>query len=117
MTYRLKATLLWLWISWLATACTTQTPLHIPESSPTMIEIYQRHAISTTPSRRDKNRGEGTLNGVDVPAPEAREIRNPVIHIYVFPHVSASDGLRLPGFWTSFGLYDRHRLQDTDPGD
>lgn len=117
MTYRLKATLLWLWISWLGAACTTQTPLHIPESSPTMIEIYQRHAIATTPSRRDKNRGEGTLSGVEALATEVREIQNPVIHMYVFPHVSASDGLRLPGFWTSFGLYDRIDPQPATAGE
>ena len=82
-----------------------------------MIEIYQRHAIVTTPSRGEKRRGEGTLSGVEESAPDAREIRNPVIHMYVFPHISASDGLRIPGFWTSFGLYDRNRPPDTDPGD
>ncbi len=82
-----------------------------------MIEIYQRHAISTTPARHEENQVGEMLNRLDASAAEIGVIRNPVIHMYVFPHLSASDGLRIPGFWTSFGLYDRNRPQDTDPGD
>ena len=74
-----------------------------------MLEIYQRHALATAEPRRSQPR---VRNGVDDPhATTAESIprRDPIIHVYVFPHVSTKDGLNVPGYWTSFRLYERHQ--------
>ena len=72
-----------------------------------MIEIYQRHALQTSPSGPNQVKVVDTVDAAYVPKAESTPIRSPVIHVYVYPHISGLDGLRVPGYWTSFRLEKR----------
>lgn len=69
-----------------------------------MIEIYQRHAlpVSTYPERTEE------LNELDTTQNKHEKAqlspRNPLIHVYVYPHTSTVVGVRIPGYWTAFQL-------------
>ena len=77
-----------------------------------MIEIYQRHAISTAPLEHGRRVQDGdAAGGVRTPIVESTSTRHPVIHVYVFPHVSRADGLSVPGYWTSLRLAERSEPQ------
>ncbi|MCY4096322.1 MAG: hypothetical protein OXG05_14505 [Gammaproteobacteria bacterium] len=87
-------------------SCTPQPPLVIPESTPSMIEIYQRHAFPSATGLGSEERRNSPLATHHVPKTETPLLTNAVIHMYVYPHVSTSDGIRIPGYWTSFQLYE-----------
>lgn len=75
-----------------------------------MIEIYQRHAlpVSTYPERTEEL---GELDTTQKKHEQAQlRPRNPVIHMYVYPHTSKVDGVRIPGYWTAIELDEREEL-------
>ena len=72
-----------------------------------MIEIYRRHTLPESMSIRDQQRHDDGISGVTAIPAASHRTRNPVIHMYVFPHRSKADGLWIPGYWTSFELYER----------
>lgn len=76
-----------------------------------MIEIYERHAISTAPRDGRPVQDGDAAGDVRTPIVESKPTQHPVIHVYVFPHVSRSDGLSVPGYWTSLRLAERHEPQ------
>ena len=76
-----------------------------------MIEIYQRHALPTAQHGRGRIQENEILENMHVPIAESTPVGNPIIHVYVFPHVSTADGLRVPGYWTSLRLFDRNEVR------
>lgn len=34
-------------------------------------------------------------------------LKNPFLVMYVFPHLNTVDGTPVPGYWTTFSLYDK----------
>lgn len=72
-----------------------------------MIEIYQRHALQTSPLGLNQAKVVETVDESHAPKAQSTPIRNPVIHVYVYPHISSLDGLRVPGYWTSFRLEEQ----------
>ena len=78
-----------------------------------MIEIYQRHAMPHSATIKDQQRREDLVSGVKRTPTTTHRTRNPVIHMYVFPHRSKADGFWIPGYWTSFQLYERPESSDT----
>lgn len=76
-----------------------------------MIEIYQRHAVPTvTPLNGAQQLAKGASSR-GLPSSESKDANNPVIHMYVYPHRSKADDLQIPGYWTSFPLYERFDSQ------
>ena len=73
-----------------------------------MIEIYQRHALRTAEPQRRQPREHDAVDDPHTTTAQSTPGRTPIIHVYVFPHVSAKDGLSVPGYWTSFRLHERH---------
>ncbi|MCY4129540.1 MAG: hypothetical protein OXG15_09935 [Gammaproteobacteria bacterium] len=89
----------------------------MPESTPTMIEIYQRHTVPTsTLKNRTQQLSEPTQSEQRTPL-ETPSMRFQIIHMYVFPHRSDEDDLRIPGYWTSFELLDRVESRANGSGD
>lgn len=76
-----------------------------------MLEIYQRHALPTAEPRRSQPRERNVVDDQHATTAESIPGRNPIIHVYVFPHHSTTDGLSVPGYWTSFRLDERHQPQ------
>lgn len=107
----LQTTLLWLLISVLVSGCASQAVIGIPKTSPTMTEIYQRHALPTSSAIPRQDQEVEMVEHDSATHRESNFVRNPVIHMYVFPHMSHSDGLRIPGYWTSFSLYKTDDLR------
>lgn len=77
-----------------------------------MIEIYQRHTIPTAPPGLEQVRDGEAVGEAHAPKAESTPLYVPVIHVYVFPRVPSADGLRVPGYWTSFRLYEQSESQD-----
>ena len=82
------------------------------EQGPTTLDIYMEHmnsASSTTPPKRiDVDRSLligpiGTERTISSEFP--RFLRNPTLHMYVFPHLATADQVPIPGYWTVFKLY------------
>lgn len=72
-----------------------------------MIEIYGRHALPTSMRPRSEKRGDDIASGELVISSETPLLMHPVLHMYVFPHLSKTDGVHIPGYWTSIELYER----------
>lgn len=72
-----------------------------------MIEIYGRHALPASIHPRREQHRDDIADGETVIPSETRSLRHPVLHMYVFPHQSKTDGVHIPGYWTSIELYER----------
>jgi len=107
-------------ISWLAGCASTESVF--PQDAPTMRETYDRHfealrgGGSPLPDRSGLERGledgKAALAGYTLAA--HREIDalfprlpNPTLVMYVYPHLAGADGVGVPGYATSFPLYER----------
>ena len=114
----LQITLLVASINLLGCASTKDTVL--PHDGPTMQTIYQSHmnalgsqdplALRTTLGTRPA--GDGTeglagysrdaFNELDVTFPR---LPNPILVMYVYPHLAADERVPIPGYATTFPLY------------
>ena len=93
----------------------------LPESGPTMIEIYEDHmggaGASALVEARAALRRPLAEAGIDDTAYtrtaeneiEALFVRlpNPDLVMYVFPHLATEEGLPVPGYTTVFPMYER----------
>lgn len=97
------------------TSCTKalQTGTPIPDSGPTISEIYDAHAARKGPFnavRRQLHDGDHGLHGYTRDVYDELSVRfprlpNPTIVMYVFPHLS-QEGTPVPGYSTMFPLYE-----------
>lgn len=106
-----KTLITFLWTSVLLSACAFQDAPVLQRTGPTTLEIYSEHM--------DK---PATLQGMapsvhvaedvdDTTADLAqfpRRLRNPTLHMYVFPHLATADQVPIPGYWTVFQLYKQN---------
>lgn len=100
----------WLWISALLAGCSAQSPLELPASAPTMLEIFERHAMADLGegSQRESDRSNKLeKEPLTAPATSSRRVR--VIHIYVYPHISPMTGMEIPGYWRAIPLRSKAR--------
>ena len=109
-------------------ACTTDIKDLIPQDGPTMVEIYNGHlqrAGHATPgndvlgaARRDAaeraSQTKPVLDSVTYTRDAANEIdnlfptlENPTLVMHVFPHLSGDERLPVPGYSTSFPLFEK----------
>ena len=108
-------------ISALAACASTESVF--PQDAPTMRETYDRHfeglrgSERPIPDRSHRERqglqeGPAALAGYTLAA--HREIDalfprlpNPTLVMYVFPHLAGAEGVGVPGYTTSFPMYER----------
>lgn len=50
---------------------------------------------------------DGTDKSINM-APSTPMLPNPHLQMYVFPHLSPRDRVLIPGYWITFGLYERN---------
>ena len=93
--------LLPLWTSLVLTSCTGQLPLQGTES-PTMSDIFhEQDSKAETPKV-----GFPASSETATVTPFQR-LANPVLHMYVYPHLVTEDRVPIPGYWTVFPMYER----------
>lgn len=109
-------------ISALLTACAGTKDSVLPQDGPTMKAIYDAHfaamnGATNNPARADLERRslldeEPGLSGfvrdsateLDTHFPR---LPNPTLTMYVFPHLASGSRVPVPGYVTTFPLYDR----------
>lgn len=106
----------------LISGCSADTEDIIPQSGPTMSDIYNQAL---------KNRGQGAYEPAGLGRPATPQVappddprsytrtaeneidnlfptlQNPTLVMYVFPHLTSDERLPVPGYATSFPLYER----------
>ena len=80
----------------------------------TMHEIYDAHFVNLeydanefvfTRNHEDTSDSASALkNDISQTFPT---LKNPFLVMYVFPHLNPDDGTPIPGYWTTFPLYDK----------
>jgi conjugative transfer region lipoprotein (TIGR03751 family) len=111
-------------ISALVGGCASTKDAILPQDGPTMMEIYERHQLGVdTGNRNDRARealqrprpvqpDTGDLAGYTREAADEIETRftrlpNPTLVMFIFPHLAGADAVPVPGYATSFPLYER----------
>lgn len=89
-------------------------PIVQSENAMTMQEIYEAHFVNLeydadefvfTLSSQDTSEYSQTIkNEVEQTFPT---LKNPFLVMYVFPRLNTKDGTPIPGYWTTFPLYDK----------
>jgi len=113
----------------LLSACTTTKDAVLPQDGPPMKQLYEDHFQRIGKQRFDETRerlergpgtGEASLDGYVRDA--HNEIRalfprvpNPTLVMFVFPHLAGYADVPVPGYATSFPMYDD--IQYALPGD
>lgn len=117
-SHRRTATVL-VWISVLLAGCSSTQETVLPQDGPTMQSIYDQHLLDV--QRPDLRRVIGgqplPASGIDHYRGFVREaaneldtmfprLPNPTLVMYVFPHLSDAERTPVPGYVTTFPLYD-----------
>jgi len=93
----------------------------LPESGPTMLQIYESHmgsgaagAVSEARLALRRPLTEGDIDPAAYTRTAANEIDalfvrlpNPDLILYVFPHLATDEELPIPGYSTVFPMYER----------
>ena len=84
------------------------------ENAATMQEIYDAHFVNleydsdefvfTLSSEETSEYSQTIKNEVEKTFPT---LKNPFLVMYVFPRLNTEDGTPIPGYWTTFPLYDK----------
>ena len=121
MRKRMTRPFILIWISTWLTACAGTKDTVLPHHGPTMKEIYDAHFETMNGATTDKARfaiGNRTLiedqNKLDsyTRASETEldthfpRLPNPTLVMYVFPHLAGPARVPVPGYSTTFPLYD-----------
>lgn len=102
-------------------SCTTTKDAVLPQDGKPMKQIYEEHFERIGEQRTDRvrehlgrptGRPETDLNGyvrdayneIDATFPR---LPNPTLVMFVFPHLAGPDGAPVPGYATSFPMYER----------
>ena len=101
-------------------ACSSMRGNVVPQSGPSMEEVYDGTNLSTADSNslaeiRDNLkaptiRSYPTLVTTQAPHSASKQFRklpNPELQVYVFPHLAGNDQLPVPGYYTAFNAYSR----------
>lgn len=109
-------------ISVVLAGCAGTKDAMLPQQGPTMHEIYEQHfqrlgahathelrkSLGTRPLMGD---GASTLTPLAAAAealePTFTRLPNPTLVLYVFPHLSSDERSPVPGYVTTFPLYER----------
>lgn len=89
-------------------------PITQSESTMTMQQIYDAHFVNVeydvdefvfTRSSEDTSESAHTIK--DQVRQTFLTLKNPFLVMYVFPRLNTEDGTPIPGYWTTFPLYDK----------
>lgn len=87
-----------------------------------MQEIYESHFESGNTSLDEENTLEDFDDESDLSAEVIAEIENtfpvldnPMLIMYVFPHVATESRIPVPGYWTAIPMYERTEF--AEPGE
>jgi conjugative transfer region lipoprotein (TIGR03751 family) len=111
-------------ISALVGGCASTKDAILPQDGPTMMEIYEQHQLGVGAGHRgDQARealqrprpvqpGEADLAGYTRKAADEIDARfarlpNPTLVMFIFPHLAGNDAVPVPGFATTFPMYER----------
>ncbi len=110
------------WISLVLGGCASTKDAVLPQDGPSMQTIYQQHiqemgardplAIREVLGERSIVDGDGSLHGytreaideIDTTFPR---LPNPSLVMYLFPHLAGDEQVPVPGYVTTFPLYER----------
>jgi conjugative transfer region lipoprotein (TIGR03751 family) len=110
------------WISLVLAGCASTKEAVLPQDGPSMQAIYEAHlealGVEGAPllrqalGNRPIGNGDGDLAGYARNAETELETRfprlpNPTLVMYVFPHLAGSERVPVPGYATTFPLYER----------
>ncbi len=123
MNYLLPLTITLVLINLALAGCTPASKDSIlPLDGPSMQEIYAGHIegmsepgpqyVRGKPRRREVQNGEASLHGYTRMAANEIEalfdrLPNPILVMYVYPHLSSVTGAPVPGYATTFPMYER----------
>ncbi len=109
----------------LISGCTTSTEELFPQSGPTMVDVYKTHLTSLSRQAQSEHRsepmgssgqglavGQGSASSYTRTAANEIEnlfptLENPNLVMFVFPHLTSDERLPVPGYSTSFPLFER----------
>ena len=99
----------------LLSACALHEAPALQREGPTTLEIYSNHMHKVDSSAVEGIYfyKEAILNEFSSePRKESQDfpkfLRNPTLHMYVYPHLATSDQVPIPGYWTVFQLYSQN---------
>lgn len=102
--------------------CMTTRSVESPKGSRTMKEIYESHFESGNTSRADRSRWEDFDDESELSTEVISKIEttfpvldNPMLIMYVFPHVATESRIPVPGYWTAIPMYERTEF--AEPGE
>lgn len=101
-------------------ACSSMRGNVVPQSGPSMEEVYDGTNLSTADSNnlaeiRDNLKAPTirsyptlvTTQATHSASKQFRKLPNPELQVYVFPHLAGNDQLPVPGYYTAFNAYSR----------
>lgn len=112
-------------IAALISGCSTSTEELFPQEGPTMVDVYNNHLTAVErgrqyeisrrqlrPTGKRADFGEGSAEAYTRTAVNEIEnlfptLENPNLVMYVFPHLTSDERLPVPGYSTSFSLFER----------
>ncbi len=87
-----------------------------------MQEIYESHFEDGSTNQRDESRQADFDDESELTAEVISEIEttfpvldNPMLIMYVFPHVATESRIPVPGYWTAIPMYERTEF--AEPGE
>lgn len=110
------------WISLVLSGCASTKDAVLPQDGPPMKAIYEQHiqqlgardplVIRNELGNRSIVDGDGSLYGytreahneIDTTFPR---LPNPSLVMYVFPHLAGGEQVPVPGYVTTFSMYER----------
>ncbi|MCY3885551.1 MAG: TIGR03751 family conjugal transfer lipoprotein [Gammaproteobacteria bacterium] len=102
--------------------CGAFRQVEAPVSSPTMQQIYQSHFERQAASAVKKGDLDHFEDQSELSYEVASEIEttfpildNPMLIMYVYPHVVTEERLPVPGYWTVVPMYERTEF--AEPGE
>ena len=104
------------------TGCMTIRSVESPKGARTMQEVYESHFENGDTTLRDESRLDHFEDNSELSAEVISEIDstfpvldNPMLIMYVFPHVATESRVPIPGYWTAIPMYERTEF--AEPGE
>ena len=98
----------------LISGCVSSGSLTHTQNAPTMEEIYEAHFFTLAYDEKDfvflhdrddsSHISEVVVENLEQTFPT---LKNPFLVMYVYPHLDAEDGTPIPGYWTTFPMYEQ----------
>ena len=109
-------------VSSMLLACSTSKENVLPKDGPTMQQIYQQHFGASGHASIDGARAQLATRSLEPAALDLAgysrtayneiesifpRLPNPTLVMYVFPHLAEPEAVPVPGYSTSFSMYER----------